>query len=108
VHEPTIIPVDVQLPKTAEPDFRAEERPATVISVLEAQKILNTHGARPRLAQDGLYGPKTHNAWRAAAQQAKYDPALTRQGPKTVAVSKYTYDYLRSTKARVVGTLYIP
>jgi hypothetical protein len=62
------------------------------VSVADLQKILIRRGAK--LAKDGLYGPKTAAAWKAAASAKHLSPMITRVGPKIARVANATFDAL--------------
>jgi hypothetical protein len=61
-------------------------------SVETIQRVLNARGAK--LVRDGLYGPKTANAWIKAASAKGLKSEIVRRGPKLVTVNAHTYDIL--------------
>lgn len=66
--------------------------PQKVVSVLQVQTILNARGTK--LVKDGLYGPKTANAWMAMAKKKGLPPLIQRAGPKIAKVVPQTFDTL--------------
>jgi hypothetical protein len=66
--------------------------PSKVALVHDLQAILLRHGAK--LAQDGLYGPKTASAWSSLAKRNGLPSAISRNGPKTARVAVQTLDAL--------------
>jgi peptidoglycan hydrolase-like protein with peptidoglycan-binding domain len=65
---------------------------ATTQAVSKLQQILNQRGAK--LKQDGLYGPKTASAWKAAAKSKGLPDTIARVNSKTAKVVARTYDSL--------------
>jgi hypothetical protein len=65
---------------------------ATTQSVANLQQILNQRGAK--LKQDGLYGPKTAAAWKAAAKSKGLPNTIARVNSTTAKVAARTYDSL--------------
>lgn len=78
------------------------------VSVLSVQQAVNRAGVKPPLKQDGLYGPKTVSAWRSLARARGLDDSIVRLGPKTVDVSRPTYERLSARGVSGDGELYIP
>lgn len=66
--------------------------PQKNVSVLQVQTILTKRGVK--LVRDGLYGPKTANAWMTLAKQKGLPPLIQRAGPKIAKVVPQTYDVL--------------
>jgi peptidoglycan hydrolase-like protein with peptidoglycan-binding domain len=62
------------------------------VSVATLQSALIRRGAK--LTRDGLYGPKTAAAWKAAANSRHVSPMISRVGPKTARVAVQTFDVL--------------
>lgn len=62
-------------------------------SVLELQKIVRAHGVA--IKPDGLYGPRTANAWAQVANEKGLPPTILRGGPKVAKVVAKTYDALK-------------
>jgi len=60
--------------------------------VADLQGILIQRGAT--LTRDGLYGPKTAQAWTALAKQKGLPGQITRVGPKVASVAAQTFDAL--------------
>lgn len=68
-----------------------------VSSVANLQSILNARGAK--LKKDGLYGPKTAQAWSTAARKQSLSPTIARVGPTVARVSKQTFESLKTPPA---------
>lgn len=66
--------------------------PTSTALVSQLQAILNRRGAK--LAQDGLYGPKTAAAWGNAARAQNLPTLISREGPKIAKVSTQTFEAL--------------
>jgi hypothetical protein len=63
-------------------------------SVSDLQSIMISRGAK--LKRDGLYGPKTANAWSTLARSKSLPPTISRVGPKIARVVSQTYDTLKT------------
>jgi hypothetical protein len=66
--------------------------PTSTALVSQLQSILNRRGAK--LAQDGLYGPKTATAWGDAARAQNLPTLISREGPKIAKVATQTFEAL--------------
>lgn len=77
------VPLSVKLPGAS-----AQKTAA----VVDLQKIVNARGAK--LKPDGLYGPKTANAWSSVAKSKGLPPTISRVGPKSARVVAQTFDAL--------------
>lgn len=66
--------------------------PTSTALVSQLQTILNRRGAR--LVPDGLYGPRTANAWMNAAKAQRLPTTIMREGPKIAKVSTRTFEAL--------------
>lgn len=64
----------------------------TTLPVVKIQQILNNYGAK--LKPDGLFGPKTQNAWRSVANKKHLAPTITRDSAKSAKVVTHTYEVL--------------
>jgi hypothetical protein len=84
--------VKASVPKAARGLFTVPLPPQKAVSVLTLQKIVNARGVK--IAKDGLYGPKTANAWNALAKAKGLPPMISRVGPKIAKVVPQTYDAL--------------
>lgn len=61
-------------------------------AVTDLQTILISRGAK--LQRDGLYGPKTANAWSTLARSKGLPPTISRVAPKVARVVAQTFDAL--------------
>jgi hypothetical protein len=65
---------------------------ATTVPVASLQRILIKRGVK--LAPDGLYGPRTAQAWAKLATSRLLPPTISRVGPKSARVVTRTFDSL--------------
>jgi peptidoglycan hydrolase-like protein with peptidoglycan-binding domain len=78
------------------------------ISVSQAQQWLNYLGAKPKLAVDGKYGPKTKDAWAKAAKARSVATRFDRGTATTAMVDPLARDRLRNDAARAKSTKATP
>jgi peptidoglycan hydrolase-like protein with peptidoglycan-binding domain len=97
----------------AKPKPKPKPKPAAPvigvsISVSQAQQWLNYLGAKPKLAVDGKYGPKTKEAWAKAAKARSVATRFDRGTATTAMVDPLARDRLRNDAARAKSTKATP